>query len=98
MNLKTKQWINLKTPLQKFLTYGVRLEKLHTNSWNTKFNRMKKSKKDKQLENLLFEVYEKGVNNEDCDLTAYIEKVKKALTIVEGIATIQLKSIWNLNG
>jgi len=59
---------------------------------------MKKSKKDKQLENLLFEVYEKGVNNEDCDLTAYIEKVKKALTIVEGIATIQLKSIWNLNG
>ena len=33
---------------------------------------MKKSKKDKQLENLLFEVYEKGVNNEDCDLTAYI--------------------------
>jgi len=42
---------------------------------------MKKSKKDKQLENLLFEVYEKGVNNEDCDLTAYIEKVKKVLTI-----------------
>ena len=42
---------------------------------------MKKSKKDKQLENLLFEVYEKGVNNEDCDLTAYIEKIKKALTI-----------------
>jgi len=37
---------------------------------------MKKSKKDKQLESLLFEVYEKGVNNEDCDLTAYIEKVK----------------------
>ena len=36
---------------------------------------MKKSKKDKQLENLLFEVYEKGVNNEDCDLTAYIEKI-----------------------
>jgi len=42
---------------------------------------MKKSKKDKQLENLLFEVYEKGVNNEDCDLTACIEKVKKALTL-----------------
>ena len=62
-------------------------------NYGTKFNRMKKSKKDKQLENLLFEVYEKGVNNEDCDLTAYIEKVKKALTIVEGIATIQLKSI-----
>ena len=45
-------------------------------NYGTKFNRMKKSKKDKQLENLLFEVYEKGVNNEDCDLTAYIEKVK----------------------
>ena len=42
---------------------------------------MKKSKKDKQLENLLFEVYEKGVNNEDCNLTAYIEKLKEALTI-----------------
>ena len=42
---------------------------------------MKKSKKDKQLENLLFEVYEKGVNNADCDLTAYIEKIKKVLTI-----------------
>lgn len=42
---------------------------------------MKKSKKDKQLENLLFEVYEKGVNNEDCDLTAYLEKIKKALNI-----------------
>ena len=42
---------------------------------------MKKSKKDKQLENLLFEVYEKGVNNADCDLTTYIEKIKKALTI-----------------
>ena len=39
---------------------------------------IKKSKKDKKLENLLFEVYEKGVNNEDCDLTTYIEKIKKA--------------------
>lgn len=42
---------------------------------------MNKSKKDKQLENLLFEVYKKGVNNEDCDLTTYIEKVKKVLII-----------------
>ncbi len=41
---------------------------------------MKKSRKDKQLENLLFEVYEKGVNNEDCDLTTYIKKIKKALS------------------
>ena len=40
---------------------------------------MKKSKKDKQLENLLFEVYEKGVNNEDCDLTTYIEKINQIL-------------------
>ncbi len=49
---------------------------------------MKKSKKDKQLENLLFEVYEKGVNNEDCDLTTYIEKIKKALTIADVIAML----------
>lgn len=50
---------------------------------------MKKSKKDKQLENLLCEVYKKGVNNEGCDLNAYIEKIKKALNITVGIRTFK---------
>lgn len=30
---------------------------------------------------ILFEVYDKGVQNEDCDLDAYVEKMKQALTI-----------------
>ena len=30
---------------------------------------------------ILFEVYDKGVQNEDCDLDAYIEKMKQALSI-----------------
>lgn len=41
---------------------------------------MNKSKKNKQLETLLFEIYKKGVNNEDCDLTTYTKKIKKTLT------------------
>ena len=28
---------------------------------------------------ILFEVYDKGVQNEDCDLDAYVEKMKQAL-------------------
>jgi murein L,D-transpeptidase YcbB/YkuD len=42
---------------------------------------MKNKKQDKQLEKLLFEVYEKGVKQQDCNLTEYIEKVKQALRI-----------------
>ena len=30
---------------------------------------------------ILFEVYDKGVQNEDCDLDAYVEKMKQALSI-----------------
>jgi hypothetical protein len=30
---------------------------------------------------ILFEVYDKGVQNEDCDLDAYAEKMKQALSI-----------------
>ena len=30
---------------------------------------------------ILFEVYNKGVQNEDCDLDAYVEKMKQALSI-----------------
>jgi len=30
---------------------------------------------------ILFEVYEKGVQNEDCDLDAYVEKMKQALSL-----------------
>lgn len=42
---------------------------------------MKNKKQDKQIEKLLFEVYEKGVKQQDCNLTEYIEKVKQALRI-----------------
>jgi hypothetical protein len=42
---------------------------------------MKNKKQDKQLETLLFEVYDKGVKQQDCNLTEYIEKVKQALRI-----------------
>jgi hypothetical protein len=30
---------------------------------------------------ILFEIYDKGVQNEDCDLDAYVEKMKQALSI-----------------
>jgi len=42
---------------------------------------MKKSKQDKQLEQILFKVYDKGVKQQDCNLTECIEKVKQALRI-----------------
>lgn len=42
---------------------------------------MRKTKLDKQLEKILFEVYDKGVKHEDCNLTASIENVKQALRI-----------------
>ena len=42
---------------------------------------MKNKKQDEQLEKLLFEVYEKGVKQQDCDLTEYIEKVRQSLHI-----------------
>jgi hypothetical protein len=42
---------------------------------------MKDKKQNKKLEKLLFEVYEKGVKQQDCNLTEYIEKIKQALTI-----------------
>ena len=32
---------------------------------------------------ILFEVYDKGVQNEDCDLDAYVEKMKQALSIAD---------------
>ena len=38
-------------------------------------------KQDKQLEKILFEVYDKGVKQEDCNLTECIENVKQALRI-----------------
>ena len=38
-------------------------------------------KQDKQLEKLLFEVYDKGVKQQDCNLTECIENVKQALRI-----------------
>lgn len=36
-------------------------------------------KQDKQLEKILFEVYDKGVKNEDCNLTECIEEIRRAL-------------------
>lgn len=38
-------------------------------------------KQDKQLEKILFEVYDKGVKQQDCNLTECIENVKQALRI-----------------
>jgi len=38
-------------------------------------------KQDKKLEKILFEVYDKGVKQEDCNLTECIENVKQALRI-----------------
>lgn len=35
---------------------------------------------DKQLENILFKVYEKGVQFKDCDLTQAIEDIKQVIT------------------
>jgi hypothetical protein len=35
----------------------------------------------KKIEDLLFEVYEKGLQQETTDLTAYYEKVRQALNI-----------------
>lgn len=37
-------------------------------------------KKDKQLEQLLFEIYEKGIMQKDCNLTEAIEKNKEIIT------------------
>ena len=41
---------------------------------------MEEIKLNKEQE-ILFEVYDKGVQNEDCDLDAYVEKIKQALSI-----------------
>ena len=41
---------------------------------------MEEVKLNKEQE-ILFEVYDKGVQNEDCDLDAYVEKMKQALSI-----------------
>ena len=38
-------------------------------------------KQDKQLEKILFKVYDKGVKQTDCNLTECIENVKQALRI-----------------
>ena len=37
--------------------------------------------KRKLIEKLLFEVYDKGVQQQDCNLTDYYEKIKQALNI-----------------
>lgn len=37
--------------------------------------------KRKLIEKLLFEVYDKGVQRQDCNLTDYYEKIKQALNI-----------------
>ena len=37
--------------------------------------------KRKLIENLLFEVYDKGVQKQDCNLTYYYEKILQALNI-----------------
>ena len=37
--------------------------------------------KRKLIENLLFEVYDKGLQQNDCNLTDYYEKIQQALNI-----------------
>ena len=37
--------------------------------------------KRKLIEKLLFEVYDKGLQQEECNLTAYYEKIMQALNI-----------------
>jgi hypothetical protein len=34
---------------------------------------------EKDVTKLLFEIYQKGVNNEDCDLTEYYKQLKDLL-------------------
>ena len=36
--------------------------------------------KEKQLEEILFEIYEKGVNQEDCNLSEHIEQIRDILS------------------
>ena len=44
---------------------------------------------------ILFEVYDKGVQNEDCDLDAYVEKMKQALTLTDVSQQRELLSDYN---
>jgi hypothetical protein len=37
--------------------------------------------KRKQIEELLYQVYDKGLHIEDCNMTGYYEKILKALNI-----------------
>ncbi len=48
----------------------------------------KNKEQDKQLEKLLFEVYYKGVKQQDCNLTECIENVKQALRIHDVIGSL----------
>jgi len=48
--------------------------------YNKNNNKMEEVKLTKEQE-ILFEVYDKGVQNEDCDLDAYVEKMKQTLSI-----------------
>ncbi len=44
-----------------------------------KKKKQNKTKMSKEIENILFGVYEKGVKQEDCDLTEVYEKLIKLL-------------------
>lgn len=44
--------------------------------------------KRKLIEKLLFEVYDKGVQQNDCNLTFYFEKIQQALTIPAVIKSV----------
>ena len=49
-----------------------------------------------KIEELLFEVYEKGLQQETTDLTAYYEKIKQALNIPVCISLILLNGEINI--
>lgn len=57
---------------------------------------MKELKLTKEQE-ILFEVYDKGVQNEDCDLDAYVEKMKQALSIAFVSQQRELLKAYNIH-
>lgn len=46
-------------------------------------------KQDKQLEKILFEIYDKGVKHQDCNLTECIENIKQVLRIHDVVGRIE---------
>ena len=52
------------------------------------------TKQDKKIEKLLFEVYEKGVENNECDLTNYCKKIKEAINFTDSCDELRKNCDW----